>query len=332
MKQEQKATNCPDNSNNNNGGALSGYGNLNAKYGCLSTEQINRDTVDIDISSTEEIIRLINNEDKKVAFAIEKEIHSIAAAVDMIAEKLKEGGRLIFIGAGTSGRLGILDASECPPTFGTDPDMVTGIIAGGEKAIQFASEGDEDNCARGADDIRLKNVTEKDAVVGISASGQAPYVRGALEEARRRGAATVALTNASGAEIEAAADLTITVLTGPEVIMGSTRMKAGTACKMVLNMLTTASMIRIGKVYRNMMVDMVPSNKKLKDRIIRILMFAADADRDAAEAAMKEANDEPKSAIVMLLTGCSHEQAVYCLSRNSGIIRKAIKVKEQNES
>jgi N-acetylmuramic acid 6-phosphate etherase len=293
-------------------------------YNQLSTEQVNPDTENIDMCSSFEIVRLINSEDKKVAAAVEKELPRIAEAVDLIVDRFRRGGRLIYIGAGTSGRLGVLDASECPPTFGTDPSMVMGIIAGGDAALRSAVEKIEDCDGIGRRDMQSHHVGRLDAVVGITASGNARYVCGALQEARRRGAATIAVCNTRPAALSAYADVSVIPIVGPEVIMGSTRMKAGTAQKMVLNMLTTASMIQLGKTYRNLMVDLVPSNQKLLDRSIRIVMAAAAVSRERAEQSLRLTGGDTKAAIVMLETGCSPSEASHALKRTGGVTRKAI--------
>lgn len=278
-------------------------------YAELVTEKVNPDTVDIDTGSTEEILRMMHEEDCKVAAAVGEVLPQIAAAVDMIAERLANGGRLIYVGAGTSGRLGVLDASECPPTFGTAPEQVVGVIAGGDQALRTSIEGAEDCRDLGAADVDRLQVCRRDVLVGISASGNAPYVLGAVERAARLGAATVALCNTQAGTVLQAADVAVVPVVGPEVIMGSTRLKAGTAQKMVLNMLSTASMIKLGKVYRNLMVDLSPSNQKLRDRSVRIIMQAAGVERKTADEALKNAGGETKAAILSLLCSCSPEEA-----------------------
>lgn len=298
-------------------------------YAKMVTEQVNPDTTDIDLCSTEEILNLIHKEDCKVAWAVGKVLPQIAKAVDAAVEGMKKGGRLIYVGAGTSGRLGILDASECPPTFGTEPGQVVGIIAGGDTAMRNAIEGAEDRYELGAADIEKMDVTEADTVVGITASGSARYVLGALEKAKERHAATAAISNTFPGTATAAADVAIVPVTGPEVIMGSTRMKAGTAQKMVLNMISTATMIKLGKVYHNLMVDLSPSNAKLRDRSARIVMQAADVTRQEAEAALEQAGGSPKLAIIQLLCGCGMETAKEMLERES-TIRKAIRNYEEH--
>lgn len=292
-------------------------------YNQLTTEQVNPLTVDIDLCPTEEIVRFINDEDKKVAQAVEAVLPEVAKAVDTIAARMKQGGRLFYIGAGTSGRLGVLDASECPPTFGTDPNLVVGIIAGGDAALRTGIEEIEDQAERGKTDLCSYHISALDTVVGISASGSAAYVTGALQEARKVGAATIAISNSPHSRIAEAADIAILPIVGPEAIMGSTRMKAGTSQKMVLNMLSTATMIRLGKTYQNLMVDMIPSNQKLRDRSVRILMKATNLPREKAEEALTLSGNT-KTALVMLLTDCDADTARNALSNHNGSARKAI--------
>ncbi|WP_322170907.1 N-acetylmuramic acid 6-phosphate etherase [Acutalibacter caecimuris] len=298
-------------------------------YANMITEQANPDTADIDLCSTQEILELIHKEDCKVAMAVGKILPQIAKVVDAAADGMRKGGRLIYVGAGTSGRLGILDASECPPTFGTRPEQVVGIIAGGDIAMRNAIEGAEDNGQMGAADIERMNVCEHDTVVGITASGSARYVLGALEAAKARGAVTGAVCNTFPGVVASAADIAIIPVTGPEAIMGSTRMKAGTAQKMVLNMISTATMVRLGKVYHNLMVDLAPSNAKLRDRSIRIVMQATDVSRQEAEEALKKAQGYPKLAILQLLCGCDIQTARELLE-NESTLRKAVKNYEKS--
>lgn len=298
-------------------------------YANLVTERVNESTVDIDLCSTEEILEMIHKEDCKVAPAVEKVLPQVAKAVEAAVRGMKQGGRLIYVGAGTSGRLGILDASECPPTFGTDPGQVVGIIAGGDGAMRTAIEGAEDNYELGAGDMEEAAVDQRDTVVGITASGGARYVLGALERARALGAATAALCNTFPSPAAAAADIAIVPVTGPEAIMGSTRMKAGTAQKMVLNMISTAVMVRLGKVYQNLMVDLSPSNAKLRDRSIRIVMQAAGVSRREAELALERAGGCPKPAILQLLCGCGPDTARELLDQES-TIRRAIQNYEES--
>lgn len=266
----------------------------------LVTEQRNENTKNIDKLDIPDILKLINEEDKKVAYCVEKAMPDISKAVELVVEAFNKGGRLIYVGAGTSGRLANADASECHPTFGVPIGMVTAIIAGGDKAIRTPVENVEDNEEQGRIDIRNLNCCEKDVVMGIAASGRTPYVIGALKEARKLGAKTIALANNPNSEIGKIADCKIEVVTGPEVIMGSTRMKAGTSQKMVLNMITTTAMIKIGKVYSNLMVNMQPTNKKLFDRALRLIMEATGVTRAIAEEYLNKANNSIKEAIMMI--------------------------------
>lgn len=289
----------------------------------LVTEGRLQESLAIDQVSTLEMVRIINEQDKQVALAVEKELPNIARAIDLIAERLRAGGRLFYVGAGTSGRLGILDASEIPPTYGAPPDLVQGIIAGGREAVFTTQEGAEDSREQGAADIAAR-VRAGDVVVGIAASGRTPYTVAALEEARRRGCATVAVTNNPGSPLAAAADVAIAPVVGPEVIMGSTRMKAGTAQKMVLNMLSTGAMIRLGKVYSNLMVDMQASNEKLRKRAVRMVVLATGCDEETAVRALAEAGGSVKQAIVALLAGVDPASARAALERADGFVREAI--------
>lgn len=266
----------------------------------LSTEGRNPNTMNIDSASTLEIVEMINEEDKMVALAVEKAKHNIAKAIDVIAEKLAKGGRLIYVGAGTSGRLGILDASECPPTFGVDFEMVQGIIAGGASAILKAVEGAEDSPELGEKDLKDKNLSSSDVVCGIAASGRTPYVIGAMNYAKKIGAPVIAVTMSENSSMAKLADIPITVVVGPEVIMGSTRMKAGTAQKMILNMLSTGTMIKLGKVYSNLMVDVQPTNEKLKVRAKRIVKLATNAEDETIDRLLKAADYNVKKTIEMI--------------------------------
>jgi N-acetylmuramic acid 6-phosphate etherase len=263
----------------------------------LLTEQANPASAHIDALSTVEMLRVINAEDRKVAEAVEREIAAIGRAVDAIAEVFGHGGRLFYIGAGTSGRLGVLDASECPPTFGVSPEMVQGIIAGGEAALSRATETTEDDPAIGASDLIARCFTAHDILAGIAASGRTPYVLGAIAEAKRLGAATIGISCTPDSELARAADIAITPLVGPEVITGSTRMKAGTAQKLVLNMLTTGAFIRMGYVYGNLMVNVQPKNSKLLDRARRIIAQAAGVSYERAGELLVEAGDNVPAAI-----------------------------------
>lgn len=287
----------------------------------LTTELRNPNSMELDKKSVKEILILMNEEDSKVPLAIKEEINNIESVVKFTIEAFRNGGRLIYVGAGTSGRLGVLDASECPPTFGVDPNLVRGIIAGGEKAITTAVEGAEDNEILGSDDLKAISLTEKDVVVGIAASGRTPYVIGALNYAKQVGAATASVSNNKDSVIGKIADIAIEVVSGPEVVTGSTRLKAGTAQKLVLNMITTASMIGIGKVYENLMVDVQPTNKKLVERAKKIIMEATGVDYDAAQSYFEEAHEQVKPAIVMILLNCSYEEALVRLETSKGFIR-----------
>lgn len=297
-------------------------------YAKLTTEQVNPDTMDIDLCSTEGVLELIHREDRKVAAAVGRTLPDIARAVDTVVRGMQAGGRLIYVGAGTSGRLGVLDASECPPTFGTSPEQVVGIIAGGDQALRIAIEGAEDDYELGVSDIDAIGAAAADTVVGITASGSARYVLGALARAKQRGAATVVVCNAAGGQAAQAADIAIVPVVGPEAIMGSTRMKAGTAQKMVLNMISTATMVKLGKVYHNLMVDLCPSNAKLKDRTVRMIMRAVGVSRREAEQALAITHGQPKPAILMLLTDCGPEEAQALLEEERNL-RKALKRYEE---
>ena len=294
------------------------------KLSTLVTESRNANTMNIDSLSTIDMISMINEEDKTVPLAIERVKETIAKAVDVIAKRLSKGGRLIYTGAGTSGRLGIIDASECPPTFGVDFELVQGLIAGGNTAIFKAVEGAEDNEQLGQTDLINKNITKKDVVCGIAASGRTPYVIGGMKYAKRLGAAVICVTMNPDSEMAKLADIAISVVVGPEVIMGSTRMKAGTAQKLVLNMLTTGAMIKLGKVYGNLMVDVKASNEKLIARAKRIVMLATSCEQDKVEKVLKETNYDVKLSILMIKTGLVKEKAQKLLLDNEGYIQKAI--------
>ncbi|WP_034496318.1 N-acetylmuramic acid 6-phosphate etherase [Buttiauxella agrestis] len=290
----------------------------------LTTEGRNTDSENIDMLSTEEMLRVINKEDQKVALAVEKTIPAITQAVDAIVGAFQKGGRLIYSGAGTSGRLGILDASECPPTYGTPREQVVALIAGGHQAILQAVENAEDNLAMGVDDLKNIQFNASDVLVGIAASGRTPYVVAALNYAKSLGATTVALTCNAGSEITQIADIAITPVVGAEVVTGSSRMKAGTAQKLVLNMLTTGAMIRSGKVYGNLMVDVEATNQKLVQRQINIVMQATDCDQPTASDALRSCNGHCKTAIVMVLGNLSATEANQLLNESNGFIRKAL--------
>ncbi|EMI2415891.1 TPA: N-acetylmuramic acid 6-phosphate etherase [Proteus mirabilis] len=290
----------------------------------LVTESRNHHSEHIDTLSTLEMLKVINNEDKKVPFAVEATLPHIARLVDKVVTAFSQGGRLIYCGAGTSGRLGILDASECPPTYGTPHDMVIGLIAGGHKAILQAVENAEDNVQLGAEDLRQLNFNAKDVLVGIAASGRTPYVIGALEYARSLGAVTGAISCNPDSPIAQRADIAITPIVGPEVVTGSSRMKAGTAQKLILNMITTGAMIKMGKVFGNLMVDVEATNAKLIERQIRIVMQATECERATAEQALAQCQRHCKTAILMILAGVNAQQATQLLAQNKGFIRQAL--------
>ncbi|MCC4235088.1 N-acetylmuramic acid 6-phosphate etherase [Vibrio anguillarum] len=290
----------------------------------LISEGRNPDTMDIDLLSAQEIVERLNQQDKHVPLAVEKVIPEIALAVDRITYAFKHGGRLIYIGAGTSGRLGVLDASECPPTFGVSDQMVIGLIAGGKEAMFSAKEGAEDCAELGIQDLKSIHFTDQDVVVGIAASGRTPYVIGALEYANDLGATTIALSCNPDSPIAELAQIAISPVVGPEALTGSTRLKSGTAQKLVLNMLTTASMIRLGKSYQNLMVDVKATNRKLIARAVRIVMQATDCERAEAEYLLAQSNNNVKVAILMHLTGLSYAEAMDKLTESDGFLRRAM--------
>ncbi|MGX6443762.1 N-acetylmuramic acid 6-phosphate etherase [Neobacillus sp. K501] len=290
----------------------------------LTTEKYNQQTVHLDTMSTQEILSIMNEEDASVPKAIRGQIPQIEKLVKRVITSFQDGGRLIYVGAGTSGRLGILDAAECPPTFSTTPEMVQGLIAGGTSAIQAAVEGAEDNEGLGKEDLQALSITSKDTVIGIAASGRTPYVVGALKYAKESGASTGSISCNKDAVISQYSDVAIEVVTGSEVLTGSTRLKAGTAQKLVLNMVSTASMIGIGKVYKNFMVDMKPTNSKLIERGKRIIMDATDADYEMASRTLEEAGNHVKVAILMILANCDAATAKEKLAQHGGWIQKII--------
>lgn len=291
--------------------------------GGLTTEARNPASERIDELSTADLLRVINDADREVAAAVAAEIPRIALAVDAIVARLEQGGRLFYIGAGTSGRLGVLDASECPPTFGVSPDLVQGIIAGGDVALRRSVEGAEDDAAEGAADLRARGVTARDAVVGIAASGRTPYIVGALEYARSAGTLTVALSCVEGASIAARAEIAIAPVTGPEVLTGSTRLKAGTATKLVLNSISTAVMVRMGYVFGNLMVNVQPANDKLRDRARRIVA-AATGLGEAEAARLLESAGGVKTAIAMHSLGVTRQVAQERIAAAKGRLRQAL--------
>ncbi|MCE9946385.1 N-acetylmuramic acid 6-phosphate etherase [Hafnia paralvei] len=300
---------------------------MNIDLSRLQTEGRNTASENIDTLSTLDMLTIINQEDQKVALAVERILPQIAQAVDAITHAFAHGGRLIYCGAGTSGRLGILDASECPPTYGTPREQVIGLIAGGHTAILRAVENAEDNVALGEQDMIENQVGERDVVVGIAASGRTPYVIGAMKYARTQGATVVSLTCNANSAMSQLADIALEVVVGPEVVSGSSRMKAGTAQKMVLNMLTTGSMIRSGKVYGNLMVDVEATNAKLVQRQVDIVMQATDCDRSTAIKALSECERHCKTAILMILGQLSAAEASAVLTQNNGFIRQALGAK-----
>jgi N-acetylmuramic acid 6-phosphate etherase len=290
----------------------------------LRTEQQNRASADLDLHSALEIARIIHREDRKVAAAVEKALPQIAQAIDVIAQAIKQGGRLIYVGTGTSGRIAALDAAECPPTFNADPKTVQFVIAGGEKALARAVEFSEDSRESGKSDLARKKPGRKDVVIGITASGRTPYTVGAVQYARKKAARTVAVVCNRDSELGRIADIEIVADVGPEVLSGSTRMKAGTAQKMILNMLSTGAMARLGYVYGNLMVNVQMTNQKLVARALTILQKSAGVDQKTAGKALKAANNQIPVALVMLMTGLDYTQAQKRLKQVKGNVRKAI--------
>jgi len=292
------------------------------KAGQLITERINPKSINIDKYSTLQIIELISEEDKKVAEAVAKQKRNIARAVDLIVGRLRGGGRLFFVGAGTSGRLGVMEAAECPPTFGTHSSLIQGVVAGGKKALWRSIEGAEDSTNEAKKVLSKLRLGEKDIVIGIAASATTPFVLGALSYAKKKGSARVLITcNPINSQL---ANINISLLVGPEVISGSTRMKAGTATKMVLNMLTTASMVRLGKTYGNLMVDVQPNSKKLKDRARRIIMQILGIGPERADSLLNKSNWDVKISILMGMKNLSYKEAKERLARCGGVLRKAL--------
>lgn len=288
------------------------------------TEERNDSTMDLDLLNTNELVERIQSEDFIVAQKVKEVAPQIAEAVDIIVEKLRAGGRLIYFGAGTSGRLGVLDAAECPPTFGVKPEQVIAIIAGGKEAMFQAFEGAEDSIEMGAKDAGDTKVGPGDAVIGITASGRTPYVVGALQKAKELGAATICIINCPDPVLQSTSDVTICVLVGPEALSGSTRMKAGTAQKMVLNLLSTCSMVRLGKVYENLMVDLQPTNEKLRERAVSIISLLGGVPRHLAEGALVASHEKAKTAILMVKRKVGRVQAEELLERCKGSLRNAL--------
>jgi N-acetylmuramic acid 6-phosphate etherase len=295
----------------------------------LTTESRNSRTVHIDTADTKEILQIMNDEDMKVAHAVKEVLPQVERAVQFVLHSFKNGGRLIYMGAGTSGRLGVLDAVECPPTFSTSPNMVQGLMAGGEKAFIKAAEGAEDNEEAGQTDLINCRLTSNDTVVGLAASGRTPYVKGALKYAQKVGAKTVSISCNKEAPISQFADQSIEVIVGPEILTGSTRLKAATAQKMILNMISTASMLQMGKAYENLMVDVHVSNFKLKQRAIHTITRITNVSKKEAEGTLDLANNEVKPAIVMLKCGVTFGEAKELLKKAEGYVRKAIQFGNQ---
>lgn len=300
---------------------------MTVKLSALDTEKRNPNTLEIDTLSTIDMVNLINSEDHLCAEAVKAALPHIANAVDVIYEKLRLGGRLFYCGAGTSGRLGVIDASECPPTYGVNPDMVIGLIAGGKKALYEAVEGAEDNFSQGEKDLKAYFFSENDVLVGIAASGRTPYVIGAMDYAKKIGSPVIALVCCNNSEMSRHADITIATIPGPEVITGSSRMKSGTCQKMVLNILSTGVMIKLGKVYSNLMVDVKASNEKLLNRAVSIVCSATGESEEIAKSALEKCDYHCKTAIVMLLLNCDAENAGILLDSANGRIADAIKEK-----
>lgn len=291
----------------------------------LDTEQRNSKTSEIDLANSFEIVELINREDQKVAIQIDKKLPEISTAVDLVSESFSVGGRLLYFGAGTSGRLGVLDAAECPPTFGTHPEQVQGFIAGGKEAMFRAQEGAEDSEEVGIADLDKSKATSLDVVCGLAASGRTPYVLGVLKEAAKRGIKTIFVTTVPESQLNVEADIIIDVPVGPEVIMGSTRMKSGSAQKMILNMITTGAMIRQGKVYENVMVDLQLTNEKLVERAKRIISTFGNVSYERASELLKLSDGHVKTAIVMAINKLDKKEAVELLRANDGFIRRALR-------
>lgn len=297
---------------------------MNEQLTLLTTESQNEHTMKIDTASTKEILNIMNKEDQKVALAVQKVLPDVEVAVEFVSESFQKEGRLIYVGAGTSGRLGVLDAVECPPTFSTNPNQVQGLMAGGEKAFVKAVEGAEDNEELGAADLQKIHLNERDTVIGIAASGRTPYVIGALRYAKSVKAKTVALSCNGNSLIGKEADHSIEVVVGPEVLTGSTRLKAASAHKMILNMISTAAMLKVGKAYENLMIDVHVSNEKLKERAIGIICKIMGVSYEQASRTLEEANNEVKTAVVMIKTNENYDTAKMLLNNADGYVRKAI--------
>lgn len=298
---------------------------MNIELGKLDTEKRNVNSMKIDTLSTSEMVELINTEDHRCAEAVKAVLPQVAQSIDVIYEKLHNGGRLFYCGAGTSGRLGVLDAAECPPTYGVDPDVVIGLIAGGEKALLTAVEGAEDNADLGASDLKEHSFSENDVLVGIAASGRTPYVIGAMEYAKMLGAPVIAIVCCNNSKMSEVAHITIAAVPGPEVITGSSRMKSGTCQKMILNMISTSVMIKLGKVFGNLMVDVKANNQKLVQRAISIVCTATGEDEKLVKETLEKCDYHCKTAIVMLISDIDADEAKRLLNKTDGHIAKAIK-------
>ena len=301
---------------------------MTVKLSALDTEKRNLNTLEIDTLSTLDMVSLINSEDHLCAQSVKEVLPDIARGIDIIYEKLRLGGRLFYCGAGTSGRLGVLDASECPPTYGVSSDMVIGLIAGGKKALCEAVEGAEDSYTQGAEDLKAYSFNGSDVLVGIAASGRTPYVIGAMDYAKEKGSPVIALVCCNNSEMFRHSDITIAPIPGPEVITGSSRMKSGTCQKMVLNIISTGVMIKLGKVYSNLMVDVKASNEKLVNRAVSIVCSATGENEEVAKATLEKCNYHCKTAIVMILLDCDAPKAASLLESANGRIAEAIKSKE----
>lgn len=294
----------------------------------LTTEGYHPDTTNLDLMSTIEIIKLMNEEDKKIPLAIAKVLPEIEQAITAVVHALKIGGRLFYVGAGTSGRIGLLDAVECPPTFSTSPKLVQAILAGGANAVMIAIEGAEDDLSLGAVELQKQQLTNRDVVIGIAASGRTPFVKGALIYAQQLGAKTISLVSNAHSVISEHADIAIEVITGPEILTGSTRLKAATAHKQILNMITTTTMIKLGKVYKNLMVDVHASNFKLRERAKHIVCEVTGASYSQAESVLEQNNYQVKLAIVVLLTNTTIEEATELLAQAEGHVRRAVELRK----
>ncbi|WP_342442272.1 N-acetylmuramic acid 6-phosphate etherase [Lysinibacillus sp. FSL K6-0075] len=294
----------------------------------LTTEGYHPDTTNLDLMSTSEIVKLMNEEDKKVPLAIAKVLPEIEQAITAVVHALKNGGRLFYVGAGTSGRIGLLDAVECPPTFSTSPKLVQAILAGGADAVMIAIEGAEDDLSLGEVELQKQQLTNRDVVIGIAASGRTPFVKGALIYAQELGAKTISLVSNAHSVISQHADIAIEVITGPEILTGSTRLKAATAHKQILNMITTTTMIKLGKVYKNLMVDVHASNFKLRERAKQIVCEVTGVSYSQAESVLEQTNFQVKLAIVLLLTNTTIEEAAELLVQSEGHVRRAVELKK----